>query len=119
MKVVHRAKALECYNGAREVLKMGYVYPSYVLLKESARAVLAYIAEDNMGKDFSDKTKLHNLVELIPDTLVSVEDMDVLRGLIEVERSTLKDIMDYDLAYFREVKSVLKKLIGEYLHEHV
>ena len=119
MKVEHRAKALECYEGARLVLSKGMVYPSYVLLKEATRALLAYIAEDNMGYNFTEKSKLKNLMELMTDSLVPSEYIEKLNIFIEMENSGLGSILALGTEPLLEVKSALKKLIGTYLSEHV
>lgn len=119
MKVEHRAKALEAYNGARVVLKEGLVYPSYVLLKEASRAMLAYIAEDKMDKDFSEKTKLKNLMELMTEDLVPSNHMEKLQVILDAEQSGLSTILQIDLNELKDIKSSLKQLIGMYLSEHV
>lgn len=119
MKIEHRAKALEAYNGARVVLKEGLVYPSYVLLKEASRAMLAYIAEDKMDKDFSEKTKLKNLMELMTEDLVPINHMEKLQVILDAEQSGLSTILQIDIEELKEVKSSLKQIIGMYLSEHV
>lgn len=119
MKIEHRAKALEAYEGARIVLKNELVYPSYVLLKESTRAMLAYIAEDRMDKDLSEKTKLKGLMELMTPALVPENYMEKLQVILDAEQKGLSEILQIDINNLLEVKSVLKQLIGMYLSEHV
>lgn len=119
MKVEHRAKALESYAGGRLVLKEGMVYPSYVLFKEATRAVLAYIAEDKMGMNFSEKSKLNNLMELMTEDLIPNNDMEKLDVFIYGEKEGLGAILAMDIEKLKEAKAVLKRLIGMYLGEHV
>lgn len=115
MKSLHRTKALAAYEGAREVLKEEMVYPGYILLKESVRGTLAYIIEDTENFDISEKTKLHKLIYLVRETLVSEEEKEKLSVLVNAEREGLGAIVAMDLDKLLEVKTILKKLIGTHL----
>lgn len=119
MKVEHRAKAIESYKGARELLKLGHTYSSYVLLKESTRATLAYIAEDMTGRDFSEKKKLRNLMDMMPIDILTPEYEEKLHILLELESSDLTGLLNADMDKLRDIKSVLKQLIGQYLGQHI
>lgn len=119
LKYEHRAKALTAYQGARLTLSSDLGYPAYVLLKEATRALLCYIAEEVSEKQFHEKTKLGTVMEFIPDTVISEEDMKVLRRLCDYEQMDLFEILNIDLGELKEIKQVLKKLISTHLGEHL
>lgn len=119
MKSLHRIKALETYNGARIMLKQGLVYPSYMLLKEATRSTLAYINEDIQDKNYSEKTKLRTLIDESPAQLSQDIDLSVFDVFVDMDREGLAAILALDIETLKRVKSVLKRLIGMYLNEHV
>lgn len=115
MKSLHRTKAIAAYEGAREVLKKEMAYPTYVLLKEAVRGTLAYIVEDTENYDISEKTKLHKLIYLVRETIVSESDKEKLRLLVEAEREGLGAITSMEIEKLAEIKVITKKLIGTHL----
>lgn len=119
MKSLHKIKAVDAYNGAKEVLDKEIVYPSYILLKESLRGTLAYMVEDSMDTDISDKTKLSKLLNLMSDNLISNEDVEKLDVLLEAERNGLGAIISMDICRLKEVRTVIKKMISTNLGERL
>lgn len=119
MKSLHRTKALAAYDGARITLKNGMVYPAYLMLKEAARGALAYIAEDAFSCDFSEKVKLHKLLNMMTEDLVSLEDQENIRVLTDIESGGLAGILALQVADLEPIKKTVKKLISTYLAEHV
>lgn len=119
MKVLHRTKALAAYEGARIVLKNDMAYPSYMLLKEAARGVLSYMAEDIMEQDISEKTKLSRLLDFVNTDNISKEDMDNIQKLIDAENKGLDRILSMDLNELYTIKRTIKGLIAEYLKEPI
>ena len=119
MKSLHRAKAISAYEGARLVLKNEQVYPSYMLLKEAARGVLSYIAEDCLDTEICEKTKLDRLLEFMKDGVISDEDARCINLLIDAERGGLQKIITMDLNDLKSIKKSIKKLISTCLGEHM
>lgn len=119
MKSLHRTKALAAYEGARLVLKNNMAYPAYMLLKEAARGVLSYMAEDTFDKDISDKTKLARLLEFLDTETIKKEDIDNIQKLIDAENSGLQSILAINLDELYSIKKTIKGLIGNYMKEHV
>lgn len=117
MKALHRTKAIETYQGARLTLKAGLGLPAYMMLKECARATLAYIVEESLDTDISEKSKLSNLVDLSPDTIVTDKDKELISILLGAEKEGLSSIMALTVEELQPVKKMLKKYIGEYLNE--
>ena len=118
MKSLHRVKALAAYDGAREVLKKGMTYPGYMLIKEAARGVLSYIAEDTLGIDISEKTKLERLLEFMHEETLSPEEIEAMQNLIEAEHHGLEYILAMDIEKLLECKKVVKRLTADVLHEN-
>lgn len=118
MKSLHRTKALAAYEGANITIKNGMVYPGYMMLKEAARGSLAYIAEDAFSCDFSDKTKLHKLLNMMNDDLVSPEDQENIHKLVEIESSGLAGILALQIDDIEPIRKTVKKLIATYMSEH-
>ena len=119
MKYLHRVKTLSAYEGARVCLKNELTYPSYMMLKEAARGVLSYVAEDVLDRDISDKTKLDRLVEFMEEGLVSSEDMVNIQKLISAENEGLQGILSIELDDLMKIKKSIKKLIVTYIKEPV
>lgn len=119
MKSLHRGKAIEVYLGAKVVMKKGYVYPAYVLLKESLRATLAYIQEDLADKEYSEKTKLRTLLETTPVILTPDVKLEVFNIMLELEDIGLDAIMSVDIEELEKVRKALKQIIGIYLGERL
>ena len=119
MKHLHRAKCLSAYEGARVVLKQGMVYPAYMLLKEAARGVLSYMAEDFLDKGISEKSKLSNLVDILGDTMLSEKQKEGIQILIDAEKSGLEGILVLDVKAMTTVKRAVKSLIIEVFKEPV
>lgn len=119
MKSLHRAKALEAYAGARIVLKEGLVYPGYMLLKEATRSTLAYINEDLQEKEYSEKTKMRTLLNDVPQQLIENVNMDIFNIFVDMDSAGLDAILSLDIEVLRDIKKVLKKIIGMYLEEAV
>ena len=115
-KILHKEKAIDSYNGAKLVSQEGLVYPTYMLLKESVRATLAYIQEDISDKQYSDKTKLKTLISSTPALLLPNVDINVFNILIDLETSGLEAIMGADISELEKVRKALKQIIGVYLH---
>lgn len=118
MKALHRTKALAAYEGARMAMQNDMSYPAYMLLKEAARGVLSYMSEDSMEIDISEKTKLSRLLEFTRGE-ISTEDTEAIQNLIDAESQGLERILSIPMEDLREVKKVIKMLIGEYLKEPV
>lgn len=118
MKSMHRIKALASYEGARITLKEGMAYPSYMLLKEAARGVLAYIAENGMESNISEKMKLRRVLDLV-DHLIEPDEVEAVNKLIEIEHRDFKDILAVDIEELRGIKKAIKKMIGTHLNERV
>lgn len=118
MKSMHRIKALTSYDGARLTLKADMAYPSYMLLKEAARGILAYIAENDFESDISEKMKLRRLLDLV-DHLILPDEIKAVEKLIEIESKDFKDILSVDINELRNVKKQLKVMIWAYLGERV
>ena len=119
MKHLHRAKCLSAYEGARIVLKQGMVYPAYMLLKEAARGVLSYMAEDFLDKEISEKSKLTNLIDILGDTMLNEKQKDGIKILIDAEKSGLDGILVLDVNDMYVVKRAVKSLIIEVFKEPV
>lgn len=115
MKVLHRGKAIEAYKGARVMEEMGFTYPTYVLLKESLRATLAYIGEDSFGMDYSEKTKLRTLLESTPIQSIQGFDIKEFDIILEIEKEGLESIMGTEIEVLKPARKVLKKLIAMYI----
>lgn len=118
MKSLHRVKAIESYNGARLMLKQNMPYPAYVLIKESARAVLCYIAEDIRDTDIAEKIKLSKALDIV-DHLIEKEDKEELEKLIKLEKQNLGVLLGMKVEDLVGIKKVVKKLIGVYLDERL
>lgn len=119
MKVLHRGKAIDSYIGAKTVMNKGLVYPTYVLLKESLRATLAYIQEDLSDKVYSEKTKLKALISTTPVVLTQDTHLEVFDIILELEESGLEAIMRIDIQELEKVRKALKQIIGMYLGERL
>ncbi|MBR6756282.1 MAG: hypothetical protein IKM15_04980 [Peptococcaceae bacterium] len=119
MKSLHRTKTLAAYEGARLVLKEGMTYPAYMLLKEAARGVLSYLAEDVMQQDINEKTKLSRLLELIDVENFKEADIKNIEKLIEAENKGLNAILTMDVDQLKEIKASVKSLIATHLKEPV
>lgn len=119
MKVIHRAKALSAYEGARVVMATDNVYATYMLLKEAVRGILAYIVDDKYDYKCTHKTKLHKLLEMTTDDMVPPEDKANIQLLIDKENDGLESILAMDMAELKEVKRTAKKLIADYMKEPV
>lgn len=115
MKTLHRIKAIEAYNGGRLVLKEGLVYPSYVLLKEATRSTLAYINEDIQDKEYSEKTKMRTLLNDLPTKVVEDFNIDTFEIFVEMDSEGLESILSIEVETLKDIKRVLKKLMGLYL----
>ena len=112
MKNLHRSKALESYAAARLMLKEGLVYPSYVMLKEATRSMLAYINEDANDKEYSEKTKMRTLLDDTPAQLVPNVDMSIFELFVDMEKEGLSSILSLPMEKLLEIKKVLKKTMG-------
>jgi hypothetical protein len=119
MKHLHRSKAIENYEGARLAIKEGLSYPSYILLKESLRATLAYINEDLFNKEYSTKTNLKLLLSQTPLELARNVDTSVFEEILRLEKSGLQTILTTSREDFGKIKKSLKKVIGLYLNENL
>lgn len=119
MRSLHRAKALAAYDGARLTLKNDMSYPAYMLLKEAARGVLSYVAEDVLDTEISDKTKLERLLEFLNDDLINSEDRKNIEKLIVAEKSGLTGILTISTDELVSIKKTVKHLIATYLKEPV
>lgn len=119
MKSLHRTKSLAAYAGARITLKEGLPYPSYMLLKEAARGVLSYIAEDVLEQDISEKTKLSRLLELIDVENFDEKIIKDIEKLVEAENRGLDAILTMDVNELMEVKRSVKTLIADHLKEPI
>lgn len=119
MRSLHRVKAIAAYDGARITLKNEMSYPSYMLLKEAARGVLAYIAEDSLDQEISDKTKLSRLLDLVNEDLINKEDRHGIEMLIDAENRGLTGILTMDIAELKTVKKAVKHLIAAYMKEPI
>lgn len=115
MKTLHRIKAIETYNGGRLVLKEGLIYPSYMLLKEATRSTLAYINEDIQGKEYSEKTKMRTLLNDLPTKVVETFNIDTFDIFVEMDSEGLESILSIEMDTLKDIKRVLKKLMGLYL----
>lgn len=111
MKSLHRTKALAAYDGARLAVKNDLAYPSYMMLKEAARGVLSYIAEDELEQDISEKTKLTRLLELIDTEGLNPDDLAGVNKLIELEQGGLVEILSVPMDELRKVKKAVKHFI--------
>ena len=112
MKNLHRSKALESYAAARLMLKEGLVYPSYVMLKEATRSMLAYINEDANDKEYSEKTKMRTLLDDTPAQLLPNVDMSIFELFVDMEKEGLSSILSLPMEKLLEIKKVLKKTMG-------
>lgn len=119
MKVYHRGKAIEAYKGARVMEEMGLIYPSYILLKESLRATLAYIGEDFYGMNYSEKTKLKTLLSNTPLNNIDGFDISVFNILLDLEGKGLKSMMSTEVEVLKPARKALKILISMYLGERL
>lgn len=119
MKSLHRCKAIETYKAARVVLNEGYIYSSYILLKEATRSTLAYINEDIQGKEYSEKTKMRTLLDEVPPKLMQDFDLDVFNLFVDMEKDGLSAILALDIKKLKEIKRVLKRIISIYLDENL
>lgn len=119
MKSMHRTKTIAAYDGARLALKNNMAYPAYILLKEATRGVLAYIIEDRMDKDISEKMKLKSLLSFIDDTMVSADDIVNIEKLISIEASGIEGILSANIDDLIEIKRSIKHIISEYMHEPI
>lgn len=119
MKAIHRAKTLAAYEGARVVMATDNVYASYMLLKEAARGVLAYIVDDRYDYKCTTKTKLHKLLGMVTEDLVPIEDQENIHIFVEMEDAGLETIMAMDMEVLKKIKKSIKHLIGEYMREPV
>ena len=112
MKNLHRSKALESYAAARLMLKEGLVYPSYVMLKEATRSMLAYINEDANDKEYSEKTKMRTLLDDTPAQLLPNVDMSIFELFVDMEKEGLDAILSLPMEKLLEIKKVIKKTMG-------
>lgn len=119
MKSLHRGKAIEAYKGARVMEEMGLTYPTYVLLKESLRATLAYIGEDLHNMDYSEKTRLRTLITDTPVKLTDDYDMRDFEILLEMEVKGLQSIMETEVEVLKPTRKALKKVIAMYMNERL
>ena len=119
MKSLHRTKSLAAYAGARITLKEGLPYPSYMLLKEAARGVLSYIAEDVMEHDISEKTKLSRLLELIDIENFDEKVIKDIEKLVEAENRGLNAILTMEVDELIQIKRSIKSLIADHLKEPI
>lgn len=119
MKSMHRTKTIAAYNGARLAIKNNMAYPAYILLKEAARGVLAYIIEDSMDKDISEKMKLKSLLGFIDSNMIESKDIENINKLISIENSGIEGILSVDTSTLSEIKRSIKHMISEYMHEPV
>lgn len=119
MKMLHRTKALAAYDGARITLKSEMPYPSYMMLKEAARGILAYLAEDSLDKEISDKTKLARLLEIIDTEMLTEDQIEAVNMLIEAEGRGLVGILSISIDDLKKIKKSIKKLIITYFKEPV
>ena len=115
MKSLHRIKALESYRGARILLKEGLVYPSYVMLKEATRSTLAYINEDVQDKEYSEKTKMRTLLNDMPVDLMQNIDMSIFDIFVDMDTEGLGAILAIDIEKLKQIRKILKKIMGTYL----
>lgn len=115
MKSLHRIKALESYRGARLLLKEGLVYPSYVMLKEATRSTLAYINEDVQDKEYSEKTKMKTLLNDMPIDLMQNVNMSIFNIFVDMDTEGLGAILALDIEELKNIRKVLKKIMGIYL----
>ena len=114
-KTLHRIKAIEAYKGGRLVLKDELVYSSYMLFKEATRSTLAYINEDIQGKEYSAKTKMRTLLTDLPPKVVEGFDMEIFNIFVDMDSEGLGSILSIEVETLKEIKRVLKKLMGLYL----
>lgn len=112
MKNLHRSKALDSYAAARLLLKQGFIYPSYVMLKEATRSTLAYINEDANDKEYSEKTKMRTLLDDTPAFLVPDVDMSVFELFVDMEKEGLSAILALPMEQLLAIKKALKKVMG-------
>lgn len=119
MKSLHRAKAISAYNGARITLKENMSYPAYMLLKEAARGIMSYMVEDSLDKEISDKTKLTRLLEMMNVDLMTDEQVESVKVLIDAEESGLSGVLSMDIDELNDIRKSIKKLIIEYFKEPI
>lgn len=119
MKSLHRTKALAAYDGARLTLNNNMAYPTYMLLKESARGILSYIAEEKFGYTISDKTKLSRLIEFLDEETINIIDLKNIQKLIDVESNGLQAIISINTDDLEDIKRTLKGLIIYWFREPV
>ena len=94
------------------MLKEGLVYPSYVMLKEATRSMLAYINEDANDKEYSEKTKMRTLLDDTPAQLLPNVDMSIFELFVDMEKEGLSSILSLPMEKLLEIKKVLKKTMG-------
>ena len=120
MKIHHRVKSIDTYKGARIAINENLTYSSYMLIKESLRATLAYIAEDMFDWELSNKTNLTYLIGLFNDTdVLSIDDADALEKLLIAEKNGITAIIAMDIDDIKAVKKVVKRLIADYIKEPI
>lgn len=115
LKVLHRAKALDAYKGAKVALEAGANYSAYLCLKEAARGLCCYVLADQIS--ISQKTKLKNLLDQYPVTPEDAEDIMGFYKLVEAESGGLSDILSMDVKDLKRIRKSVKRLIGLYMDE--
>lgn len=115
LKVLHRAKALDAYKGAKVALEAGANYSAYLCLKEAVRGLCCYVLADQIS--ISQKTKLKNLLDQYPVTPEDAEDIMGFYKLVEAESGGLSDILSMDAKDLKRIRKSVKRLIGLYMDE--
>lgn len=115
LKVLHRAKALDAYKGARAAMLVGAKYSAYLCLKEAVRGLCYYVLADQIS--ISQKTKLKNLLDQYPATPEDADDIQYFYKLVEAESGGLADILNMDDEDLVHIRKSVKRLIGLYMDE--
>lgn len=119
MKSLHRIKAISAYNGARTAIMGEECYPAYMLLKESARGLLSYIAEDAFATEICEKTKLRRLLDWVTPTYINEDDAANIQKLIDAENGGLQAILTMPTEDLKLIKKTIKTNIATYLKEPI